>query len=86
MKNALAEIIAAFPNIIAIMFSSLVVVEVVFSYKGLGYYIYTLNYHAEQGGRMGFIVLLLTMVAIYYGLMIITSILKDVILPDAGEL
>lgn len=84
MRNALAEILAAFPNIIAIMFSSLIVVEVVFSYKGLGYYIYTLNSHAGQEGRMGFIVLLLTLVAIYYGLMIITSILKDVILPDAS--
>lgn len=82
IKNALAEILAAFPNIIAIMFSSLIVVEIVFSYKGLGYYIFNLSSHGGQGGRIGFIIFLLCLVVIYYGLMIVTSILKDIILPD----
>lgn len=88
IKNALANVLAAIPNIIAIMFSSLIIVEIVFTYKGLGYQIYDFNFRVGQnpdGERIAFIIFLLSLIVIYYALITIASILRDVILPDLNE-
>lgn len=88
LKNALTEVLAAFPNIIAVMFSSLIVVERIFYYKGIGYQIFDFNFNTglnPDGEKIAFTVFLLSLIVIYYLLITITSILRDIILPDLSS-
>lgn len=88
MKNALADIIAAFPSIVSIMFSSLLIVERVFYYPGITYEMIRFYSSSPRDpmaiytSMVAFTSFALVLAISYYILFIFTNLLKQVLLPQ----
>ena len=85
MKNIFFAILSGFPTVIGIMFSSLIIVERIFVYQGLGFYLiyfYTSPLPVHVAGA-GFTLFVVTMAIIYYFIFMVLNALKEIILFES---
>lgn len=85
MKNILYSILSSFPTIIGIMFSSLIIVERIFAYQGLGFYLiyfYNSPLPLHIAGA-GFTLFVVAMAIIYYFIFMVVNGLKEIILYES---
>lgn len=88
MKNIGFEILSVFPTIMGMMFASLIIVERLFYYRGMGYhliYIYTTNQLNVDQARVVFTLFTLTLALFYYMIFLILKGAKAKLLPKLKE-
>lgn len=84
MKSIGYEILSSFPTIIGIMFSTLIIVEKLFFYRGMGFYLiflYTTDIIKPFEAGIAFTTFIVAMAIFYYVIFIIFNMIKDMILP-----
>lgn len=85
MKSVVYEVLSAFPTILALMFSSLVIVERLFYYRGIGFHL--VNFYISpsipsfQAG-IAFTYFIAWMAVIYFVVFMVFNYLKEVVLPQ----
>lgn len=85
MKSIFYEVLSGFPTVIGIMFSSLIIVERLFFFQGIGFYLiyfYTTTLIPPYEAGVGFTVFIVTLAVFYYLIFMIFNGLKDIILPQ----
>jgi len=88
MKNITFEILSIFPTIMGMMFASLIIVERLFYYRGMGYhliYIYTTSQLNIDQARVVFTLFTITLALFYYFIYLLLKALKSGILPKLKE-
>ncbi len=88
MKNITFEILSIFPTIMGMMFASLIIVERLFYYQGMGYhliYIYTTNRLSIEQARVVFTLFTLTLALFYYLIYLLLKALKAKTMPKLKE-
>ena len=84
MKSIGYEILSSFPTIIGIMFSTLIVVERLFFYRGMGFYLiflYTTDIIKRFEAGIAFTTFIVALAIFYYIIFMIFNMVKDIILP-----
>ncbi|GAA0772843.1 hypothetical protein GCM10008908_19970 [Clostridium subterminale] len=84
MKSIIYGVLSGFPTVIGIMFSSLIIVERLFYYRGMGFYMiffYTTDLIPPYEGGVAFMTFIVLLAIFYYFIFMIFNILKDIILP-----
>ncbi len=84
MKSIIYGVLSGFPTVIGIMFSSLIIVERLFYYRGMGFYMiffYTTDLIPPYEGGVAFMTFIVLLAIFYYFIFMILNILKDIILP-----
>lgn len=84
MKNVWYEVLSVFPTILALMFSSLIIVERLFYYRGIGYHMidfYTSSRIAPFEGGMAFSYFMTIMAVVYFMILLLFNIMKDLLIP-----
>lgn len=84
MKNVLYEVLSVFPTILALMFSSLIIVERLFYYRGLGYHM--INFYTSSRidpilGSTAFSYFMTILAVVYFLILLLFNVLKDVVVP-----
>lgn len=85
MKSVFYGVLSGFPTVIGIMFSSLIIVERLFFYRGIGYnliHIYTSPLVPPAEAGAGFTVFLVALALFYYLIFMVFNGLKSLILPQ----
>jgi oligopeptide transport system permease protein len=88
MRGTFAEIIAAFPAIVSILFSSLVIVERIFYYPGITYEMIGFYNSASIGGwwaMLAFTTFGVMLAISYYILLLLSNVLKKIVSPKLRE-
>ena len=83
-KSIAYGVISVLPTVMGIMFSSLVIVEMFFYYRGIGYhliYFYTTTLVPKYEAGIAFTVFILALSIIYYLIFTLLSVAKLMILP-----
>lgn len=83
MKNIFYAILSGFPTVIGIMFSSLIIIERLFVYRGIGFYLiyfYTSGTLQPNEAGLAFTLFVVTLAVIYYFVFISLNALKEIIL------
>lgn len=84
MKRIGYEILSNFPTIIGIMFSSLIIIEKLYFYRGIGFYLvflYNTDLIKPYEASIAFTTFIVTLAIFYYGIFIIFNLLKEILLP-----
>jgi len=84
MKSIIYGVLSGFPTVIGIMFSSLIIVERLFYFRGMGFYmifLYTTDLIPPYEGGIAFMTFIVLLAIFYYFIFMIFNILKDIILP-----
>ncbi len=82
LKDILYHMLAIFPTIIGILFSSMLIVERLFHYKGMGYYLidlYITSLLPERIAELAFSWFLVSLVIFYFLLYAILQFMKELI-------
>lgn len=85
MKNIFYGVLSGFPTVISIMFSSLIIIERLYHFRGLGYYLiyfYTSDIIPPYEAGVGFTTFIVTLAISYYFIFMIFNGLKSIILPQ----
>jgi len=85
MKSVIYEVLSVFPTILALMFSSLIIVERLFYYRGIGYHMidfYTSTRVDPFVGSMAFSYFMTIMAVVYFLILFIFNLLKDMVIPQ----
>lgn len=88
MKSVLYEVLSVFPTILALMFSSLIIVERLFYYRGIGYHMiefYTSSRIGPFEGGMAFSYFMTIMAVVYFVILLFFNILKDLLIPQINN-
>ncbi len=88
MKNIGFEILSVFPMIMGMMFASLIIVERLFYYQGMGYhliYIYTTNQLDMDQARVVFTLFTVTLALFYYLIFLLLKGAKARLMPKLKE-
>jgi len=84
MKSIIYGVLSGFPTVMGIMFSSLIIVERLFYFRGMGFYMilfYTTDLIPPYEGGIAFTTFILFLAIFYYLIFMIFNVLKDIILP-----
>jgi ABC-type dipeptide/oligopeptide/nickel transport system permease component len=84
MKSIIYGVLSGFPTVMGIMFSSLIIVERLFYFQGMGYYLilfYTSELIPPYEGGVAFTAFIVLLAIFYYLIFMIFNALKDIILP-----
>lgn len=84
MKSISFGVLSGFPTVLGIMFSSLIIVERLFYYKGIGYYLlyfYTHPLLKPYEAGVGFTFFIVALSIIYYTIFMIINIFKNILIP-----
>jgi len=84
MKNILYGVLSGFPTVIGIMFSSLIIVESLFYYQGMGYYLiyfYISDLLPAYESGIAFTCFIVALAVFYYFIFMLINSLKSIILP-----
>lgn len=84
MKSIGYEILSSFPTIMGIMFSSLIIIEKLFYYRGMGFYLiflYTTDIIKPFEAGIAFTAFIVALAIFYYVIFMIFNMVKDIILP-----
>lgn len=84
MKSIWYGVLSGFPTVIGIMFSSLIIVEKLFFYRGMGFYLifmYTTDLIKPFEASIAFTTFIVALAIFYYLIFMIFNMLKDIILP-----
>lgn len=84
MPGVLFDVLSSFPTVIAIMFSSLVIVERLFYFRGVGYHLvqfYATTRIPVYEAGVGFTLFIAAMALFYYFVFMGFNALKEVVLP-----
>ncbi|HAK43679.1 MAG TPA: hypothetical protein DCM59_14480 [Clostridium sp.] len=84
MKSITYGVLSGFPTVMGIMFSSLIIVENLFYFRGMGYYLilfYTSELIPPYEGGVAFTTFIVFLAILYYFIFMIFSSLKNIILP-----
>lgn len=84
MKSIGYGVLSGFPTVAGIMFSSLIIVEKLYHYQGMGFYL--VNFYSNSlipayEAGVGFTTFIVTLAIFYYLIFMIFNLLKDIILP-----
>lgn len=82
-KNIFYAILSGFPTVIGIMFSSLIIIERLFVYRGIGFYLiyfYTSGTLQPYEAGLAFTLFVVALAVIYYFVFIFLNTLKEIIL------
>lgn len=85
MKSISYGVLSGFPTVIGIMFSSLIIVERLFHFQGIGFnliYFYTTTLIPPYEAGVAFTVFITALAIFYYIIFMIFNILKDIVLPQ----
>lgn len=88
VKNIFYSILSGFPMIIGIMFSSLIIVERLFVYRGIGFYLiyfYTSGTLSAFAAGAGFTLFVVALAIVYYFVFMALNALKDIILFESNH-
>jgi ABC-type dipeptide/oligopeptide/nickel transport system permease component len=88
MKNITFEVLSIFPTVMGMMFASLIIVERLFYYQGMGYhliYIYTTSQLTIDQARVVFTLFTITLALFYYLIYLLLKALKARVLPKLKE-
>jgi len=83
-KSILFNILSGFTMIIGIIFSSLIIIERLFSFRGLGFYLlyfYTTDLIDPYEAGVGFTLFIVSLAIVYYSILVIVNVLKDTVIP-----
>ncbi len=86
MKSIMFGVLSGFPTVMGIIFSSLIIVERLFHFQGMGYYL--INFYINTmlppyEAGVAFTAFIVSLAIAYYLIFIILNILKDILLPKA---
>lgn len=84
MKSITYGVLSGFPTVMGIMFSSLIIVENLFYFRGMGYYLilfYTSELIPPYEGGVAFTTFIIFLAILYYFIFMIFNSLKNIILP-----
>ncbi|WP_346888604.1 ABC transporter permease subunit [Clostridium sp. UBA1056] len=84
MKNIIYGVLSGFPTVMGIMFSSLIIVERLFYFRGMGYYLilfYTSELIPPYEAGVAFTAFIVFLAILYYFIFMIFNSLKNIILP-----
>ena len=84
MKSITYGVLSGFPTVMGIMFSSLIIVENLFYFRGMGYYLilfYTSELIPPYEGGVAFTTFIVFLAILYYFIFMIFNSLKNIILP-----
>lgn len=84
MKSIGFSVLSGLPTILGIMFSSLIIVERMFFYKGIGYYLlyfYTSPLLDSYEAGVGFTLFVVALAVFYFLIFMIINGLKNILLP-----
>lgn len=85
MKSVFYEVLSGFPTVIGILFSSLIIVERMFHFRGMGFYLiyfYTAELIPAYEAGVAFTLFVVVLALYYYITFMVLNILKSVILPQ----
>lgn len=85
LKSIIFSVLSGFPTVIGIMFSSLIIVERLFYYKGIGYYLlyfYTHPLLPPYEAGVGFTFFIVTLAIFYYVVFTVFNVSKSILLPN----
>lgn len=86
MKSIMFGLLSGFPTVMGIIFSSLIIVERLFHFQGMGFYLisfYVNTVFPSYEAGVAFTAFIVTLAIAYYLIFIILNILKDILLPKA---
>lgn len=84
MKSITYGVLSGFPTVMGIMFSSLIIVENLFYFRGMGFYLiylYTTELIPPYERGVAFTFFIVFLAILYYFIFIIFNVLKNIILP-----
>lgn len=87
MKNIFYSILSGFPTVIGIMFSSLIIIERLFVYRGIGFYLiyfYTSGTLQPYDAGLAFTLFVVALAVIYYFIFMVLNALKEIILFESN--
>ncbi|MEG0307847.1 MAG: ABC transporter permease subunit [Clostridium sp.] len=85
MKSIMYGVLSGFPTVIGIMFSSLIIVEWLFYFRGMGYYLiyfYTMELIPPYEAGVAFTSFIVVLALFYYLIFMMFNALKDIILSN----
>lgn len=86
MKNIFYAILSGFPMVIGIMFSSLIIIERLFVYRGIGFYLiyfYTSGTLQPYDAGLAFTLFVVALAVVYYFIFMLLNALKEIILFES---
>lgn len=86
MKNIFYSILSGFPTVMGIMFSSLIIIERLFVYRGIGFYLiyfYTSGTLQPYDAGLAFTLFVVALAVIYYFIFMVLNFLKEIILFES---
>ena len=78
------SVLSALPAAMGILFSSLVIVEMFYSYRGIGYhliYFYTTTLVPRESASMAFSAFIIALAVFYYVVFSVINLLKAYVMP-----
>lgn len=84
MKSITYGVLSGFPTVMGIMFSSLIIVENLFYFRGMGFYLiylYTTELIPPYERGIAFTFFIVFLAILYYFIFMIFNVLKNIILP-----
>lgn len=85
MKSIVFGVLSGFPTVIGIMFSSLIIVERLFHFQGIGFYLiyfYTTQLIPPYEAGIGFTLFIVALAIFYYFIFMLFNALKDILMPQ----
>lgn len=84
LKSIFYEVLSIFPTILALFFSSLIIVERLFYYRGIGYEM--INFYTSQRidpmlGGVAFSYFMTVMAVVYFVILFVFNLMKDFLIP-----
>ncbi len=86
MKGIFYSVLSGFPTVIGIMFSSLIIVEMLFNFRGIGFYLiyfYTTQLIPPYEAGVGFSLFIVVLALFYYLIFMIFNGLKEILMPQS---
>lgn len=85
LKNIFYEVLSVFPTVLALLFSSLIIVERLFYYRGIGYEM--INFYTSQRidpiiGGIAFSYFMTIMAVVYFIILFFFNLMKDILVPN----
>jgi len=85
LKSIFYEVLSVFPTILALFFSSLIIVERLFYYRGIGYEL--INFYTSQRidpvmGGIAFSYFMTVMAVLYFAILFMFNLLKDLLIKS----
>lgn len=85
LKSIVFGVLSGFPTVIGIMFSSLIIVERLFHFQGIGFYLiyfYTTQLIPPYEAGIGFTLFIVALAIFYYFIFMLFNALKDILMPQ----